>query len=214
MILDVVQVSKDLFAANFVVKRGDIQVGFFSLQGNMGSMEAKISGKLFEQDIDMQYGKTDDIGANYSFRPYLINKKGVYNGVVYQTKYNGGLFKKFDYHQMKKTGVTYDLFPIGFGNEGSKSPIYQDNTQIAQIEKDCVVYNDLHNYKVFAIDESSSETAVLFAIYMYINAGYKPGKKAVSSSVKVVSTTTNKLLKEKYDPTFTSRIKEMESIAE
>lgn len=213
MILDVVQVSKDLFSASFVVKRGDVQVGCFSLQGNMGSMEAKISGKLFEQDIEMQYGKTNDVGAAYSFRPYLINENGIYNGVVYQTKYNGGLFKKFDYQQMKNAGVTYDLFPISFGNEGSKSPIYKENTQIAQIEKDCVVYNDLHIYKIFALDELSSEIAVLFAIYMYINAGYKPGEKAVSSTVKVISTTTNKLLKEKYDPTFISRIKEMDGIA-
>lgn len=208
MILDVIQVSKNLFSANFVVKRGNVQVGNFSLQGRFGSMEANISGKLFEQDIDMQFGKIDDIDVTHPFRPYIINKNGIYNGVVYQTKNNGGLFKKFDYHQMKKAGVTYDLFPIGLGKEGSKSPVYQDNTQIAQIEKEWVVYNDLHIYKVFAQDKFSSEIAVLFAIYMYINAVYNPGEKVISSTVKVVSTTTNKLLLEKYNSNFTKYIKE------
>ena len=41
---------------------------------------------------------------------------------------------------------------------------------------------------------------------MYINAGYKPGEKVVSSKVKAVSTTTNKLLKEKYNPEFIKSI--------
>lgn len=206
MILDVVQVSKDLFAASFVVKRGSAQVGNFSLKGRLGSMEANISGKLFEHSFDMCFGKSDNIDVARPFRPYIIDENGIQNGVVYQTKFNGGLFKKFDYHQMKKSGITYDLFPIGLGKDGSKSPIYQDNAQIAQIEKDCIVYNDLHTYKIFAKDEFSSEIAVLFAIYMYINAGYRAGEKAITSTVKVVTKTTNKLLLEKYNSDFTKYI--------
>ncbi|WP_294953169.1 hypothetical protein [uncultured Eubacterium sp.] len=206
MILDVVQVSKDLFAASFVINRGNVQVGDFSLKGSLGSMEANITGKLFEHSFEMRFGKSDIIEMAHPFRPYIIDKNGVQNGIVYQTKFNGGLFKKFDYHQMKKAGITYDLFPIGLGTDGSKSPIYQDNTQIAQIEKDCVVYNDLHTYKIFAQDEFSGEIAVLFAIYMYINAGYKPGKKDITSTVKVVTKTTNKLLLEKYNSDFTKYI--------
>ena len=206
MILDVVQVSKDLIAARFVVKRGSAQVGNFSLKGRLGSMEANISGKLFEHSFDMHFGKSDNIDVARPFRPYIIDENGVQNGVVYQTKFNGGLFKKFDYHQMKKAGITYDLFPIGLGKEGCKCPIYDFNTQIAQIETDCVIYNDLHIYKIFAQDEFSCKIAVLFAIYMYINAGYKPGEKVISSKVKVVSTTTNKLLKEKYNPEFIKSI--------
>lgn len=208
MILDVVQVSKDLFAASFVVNRGNIQIGNFSLNGKLGSMEAKITGKLFEHNIDMYFGKTDNIDVAHPFRPYTINKNGVINGVVYQTKFNGGIFKKFDYNQMKKAGITYDLFPIGLGKEGCKCPIYDFNTQIAQIETDCVIYNDLHIYKIFAQDEFSSEIAVLFAIYMYINAGYKPGEKAITSTVKVVTKTTNKLLLQKYNSEFTKNIEE------
>lgn len=206
MILDVVQVSKDLFAASFVVKRGSAQVGNFSLKGRLGSMEANISGKLFEHSFDMRFGKSDNIDVARPFRPYIIDENGVQNGVVYQTKFNGGLFKKFDYHQMKKSGITYDLFPIGLGKDGSKSPIYQDNAQIAQIEKDCIVYNDLHTYKIFAQDEFSCKIAVLFAIYMYINAGYRAGEKAITSTVKVVTKTTNKLLLEKYNSDFTKYI--------
>ena len=141
---------------------------------------ANITGKLFEHSFEMRFGKSDIIEMAHPFRPYIIDKNGVQNGIVYQTKFNGGLFKKFDYHQMKKAGITYDLFPIGLGTDGSKSPIYQDNSQIAQIEKDCVVYNDLHTYKIFAQDEFSGEIAVLFAeseleeaiIELFKNEGY------------------------------------------
>lgn len=206
MILDVVQVSKDLFAASFVVKRGSAQVGNFSLKGRLGSMEANISGKLFEHSFDMRFGKSDNIDVARPFRPYIIDENGVQNGVVYQTKFNGGLFKKFDYHQMKLNGMIFDLFPIGFGNEGSKSPIYNGKEQIAQIEKNCVVYNDLHKYRIYAVDTFASQIAIFFCVYMYINAGYKPGEKVVHSEVKVMSTTTNKLLKEKYNPEFIKSI--------
>lgn len=206
MILDVVQVSKDLFAASFVVKRGSAQVGNFSLKGRLGSMEANISGKLFEHSFDMRFGKSDNIDVARPFRQYIIDENGVQNGVVYQTKFNGGLFKKFDYHQMKLNGMIFDLFPIGFGNEGSKSPIYNGKEQIAQIEKDCVVYNDLHKYRIYAVDTFASQIAIFFCVYMYINAGYKPGEKVVHSEVKVMSTTTNKLLKEKYNPEFIKSI--------
>lgn len=206
MILDIEQVSKDLFLADFVINRGSNQVGSFSLKGILGSMEASVAGEFLGQKFEMNFGKLDDVEVSHPFRPYILIENGIANGTVYQTKFNGGLFKKFDYHQMKKSGMTYELFPIGFGSEGSKSPVYQGNKQIAQIEKNCVVYNDLHNYRIYAEDEYASNIAVFFAIYMYVNAGFKPGEKFVSSTVKVISVTTNKLIKEKYNSEFTKYI--------
>lgn len=202
MILDVIQTSKELFSASFIIERQNIKIGNFSLQGRLGSMEAEIQGTIYEQPFKMVYGKMDDLEVDCPFRPYLIYKGDLLNGTVYQTTFNGGLFKRFDYHQMKLNGKIFDLFPIGFGKEGSKSPIYNGDEQIAQIEKECVVYNDLHKYRIFAVDAFASQIAIFFCIYMYVNAGYKPGEKVVHSEVKVVSTTTNKLLKEKYNPEF------------
>lgn len=69
---------------------------------------------------------------------------------------------------MKLNGMIFDLFPIGFGNEGSKSPIYNGNKQIAQIEKDCIVYNDLHNYRIFAEDLFASQIAI-FSVFICIS---------------------------------------------
>lgn len=208
MILDIIQVSKDLFSANFLINRGANQIGSFSIQGRLGSMEASITGEILEQRFGMNFGKLDDVEVSHPFRPYLLSENGIVDGMVYQTKYKGGVFKKFDYHQMKKGGITFDLFPIGFGNEGSKSPIYLGNKQIAQIEKECIVYNDLHDYRIYVKDDYASKIAIFFTIYMYVNASFKPGEKIVSSTVKVVSVTTNKLLKEKYNSEFTKYIEE------
>lgn len=208
MILDVIQVSNELFSANFIINRGSKQTGSFFLQGRLGSMEAVICGNFGKRLFEMKYGSTDDLGIKYPFRPYIISENNIEHGTIYQTKYNGGLFNKFDYHQMKNNGLTFDLFPIGFGKEGSKSPIYVENKQIAQIEKECTVYNDLHNYRIYAKDDCSAYIAILFVVYMYINGGYKAGEKALSSTVKVVSTTTNKILKGKYNPDFKNSIEE------
>lgn len=206
MILDVIQISKELFSANFIINRGSKQIGSFLLQGRLGSMEAIICGCFGERSFEMKYGSTDDLDIKYPFRPYIISENNIEYGTIYQTKYKGGLFNKFDYHQMKKNGLTFDLFPIGFGKEGSKSPIYIENKQIAQIEKESIVYNDLHNYRIYAKDDYSAYIAILFVVYMYINAGYKAGEKELSSTVKVVSTTTNKILKGKYNPDFKKNI--------
>lgn len=207
MILELVQKNKDLFAAQFVIKRAAEQIGEASLQGRMGSMEAAIRGTFYNIDFEMTFDRRNALGKKM-FRPYLLKQGGMEVGSVYQTIHKEGMFKSYEYHHMVKDGMLYDLFPIGFGDEGGKCPIYLDCEQIAQVEKDCVVYNDLHNYRIFAADENAAFIAVLFCMYMYVNACYRPGEKAVSSKVKSVSVTTNKLLKEKYNPYFKDGIAE------
>lgn len=207
MIFNLIQTNKDLFASQFEVKRGAEQIGAVSLQGKLGSMEAVICGTFCGVKFEMGFGRSNYIEAG-AFRPYLLKQNGIEAGTVYQTKYNGGLFKKYEFHQMVRNGLTYDLFPIGFGNDGSKCPIYHGKKQVAQIEKDCMVYNDLHDYHVFAIDENEALTALFFCLYMYVNVCYKPGQKVLSSTSKTVSITTNKLLKEKFDPYFRDSVTE------
>ena len=75
MILDVIQVSKDLFSASFEIKRENTQIGNFSLQGRLGSMEAEIQGTIHEQTFKMVYGKMDNLEVDHPFRPYLIYKE-------------------------------------------------------------------------------------------------------------------------------------------
>ena len=207
MILNLIQTNKELFAASFVICRGLDEIGTVSLQGKMGSMEASIIGSFYDTGFEMGFERCHSIEKKV-FRPYLIKQDGVEIGAVYQTKYNGGLFQKFEFHQMKNNGLFYDLFPIDMGEDGCKCPIYRDGKQIAQVEKECVVYNDLHHYQVFASDAAAGLISVLFCLYMYVNGCYKPGEKAVISKSKTVAVTLNKRLKAMYNAHFKEGITE------
>ena len=96
--------------------------------------------------------------------------------------------------ERKKSKINYNL---------AQCPTQE---QIAQIEKECVVYNDLHHYQVFAEDENAGLISLIFSMYMYINACYKPGVKASKSCSKTISVTKDPCLLEKYDPDFKSKI--------
>mgnify|MGYP000818851168 CR=1 FL=1 len=86
--------------------------------------------------------------------------------------------------------------------EGGKHPVYCGNKQIAQIDKPCEIYNDLHHYTIYAVDQDAAEISALFAAYMYINASFEPGQKVKQSYTKCTSITLNKTLKQKYNPDF------------
>lgn len=214
MIADIIQTEKGLYTASFVVKQGTEQIGSFFLQGKLGSMEAEVQGKIFDTNIQMRFGKIESykLTRAQAFRPYLIfmDDNPMPQGNIYQTTFNGGFWNKFSFHQLILNEKIFDLYPIAMGEKGGKSPLFFENKQIAQIDKECVVHNDLHNYKIFAEDASAVQKAVIFAIYMYINAGFKPGKKAISGEAKTISTITNKFLKGKYDPFFVEKIKSLE----
>ncbi len=205
MIIELKQINKELFSSRFVINRGKNEIGTVFLKGELGSMEADIFVDFNGTKIEMRHGrdKTIDVKA---FRPYLISQNDEHIGTVYQTQYNGGIFKKYDFHQMVKAGLTYDLFPIAFGDDGVKCPLYLASEQIAQIEKDNIVYDELHNYRIYSKDENAGLLSLLFCMYMYVNACYKPGVKVVESKVKNNFVTKNKMLLEKYNPAFKEKI--------
>ena len=210
MFFEVKQTQKELFAADFHVMCVGEVVGQMHLEGTLGSMEGKLRGEAFGKELRMDYGKGSTApDSKEVFRPYKIVLGEGKHGCVYQTSQKEGWFSKIDYHQLVLDGVIYNMYPIGFGSEGSKNPIYMGNEQIALIEKDCVVYNELHQYRIYIADKEWAMVALIFAYYMYINAGYKPGVKVTQSVSKTVSTTTNKKLKQKYVPVFCNELKDV-----
>lgn len=206
MIFNVIQTKKDLYAADFVCGNSSC-VGKMHLEGGLASMEGRWSIECFDRVWNMEIRRKMSRGDKI-FRPYEILEYGETVGHVYQTYQKTGVFSRYDYHHMEYHGISYDMFPIGFGREGSKSPIYMGSRQISLIEKECEVIDELHQFHVFAEDDRAAEVSVLFACYMYTNAFYVPGKKVTSSVSKTVSISTNKELKAKYDSKFKKRIQE------
>ena len=143
-----------------------------------------------------------------AYRPYKIfNSEHRILGNVAQIDQREGWFTTISYmHMYIVDQEQYDLYPIGFGAEGGKHPVYCGNKQIAQIDKPCEIYNDLHHYTIYAVDQDAAEISALFAAYMYINASFEPGQKVKQSYAKCTSITLNKTLKQKYNPDFKETI--------
>lgn len=203
MYLELVQRSKELFTADFDIVENQSAVGSLALQGKLGSLDAKITIQYRGSEISLTPGVRDfNILAKKPFRPYTIAFNGNNKGVICQTEIKTGMFSKIEFHQIEMSGQIYEMYPIGFGNEGAKNPIYVGNDQRGLIEKDCEIINDLHIYKITCVDELSAIIGLLFAAYMYVNAAFKPGVAVTKSVHKVISKTTNKALLQKYNPSF------------
>lgn len=213
MILKIEQQQKELFSADFTIWRLEKEVGFIFVQGKFGSMESEITIHLFDKDYYMVYA-----GGLLKERP-LPDKSKAYRtykifdsehrilGNVAQIDQKEGWFTTISYMHMYIAGrEQYDLYPIGFGTEGGKHPVYCGNKQIAQIEKPSEIYNDLHHYTIYAVDQDAAEISALFVAYMYINANFNPGQKVKKSYTKYNSITLNKTLKQKYNPDFKAAI--------
>lgn len=208
MILDINQTSKGLVTADFIVKHGEKEIGSFSMKGSLLSMEADIRGSLHDCPFTMTRSKAVKSKEKEHFRPYSILEFGKEIGLIFQAEKKISLFKGYSFYEMSCFGNTYTMYAIGMGNEGGKMPIYCGDTQIAQIEKDCVVYNGLHNYKVYIEQNVPIKAIIWLCAYLYVTGQYTPGEKIISGKTKTISVTTNKLLKEKYNPKFTENIKE------
>ncbi|MCD8142957.1 MAG: hypothetical protein LUD83_06750 [Clostridiales bacterium] len=205
MILELRQTRKELYSAEFVVLRSAQEAGAVQVEGKFGHREAVIRGSLYDAAFELRYGKSSAIRSK-AFRPYKISIDGIETGVVYQTEEKTGPFKSRIFHQMVRNGRTLERYAVALAGERTKYPIYCGSEQVALAESDRTIYNDLFHYRIYAPDADSSLTALLFCLYMYINACYKPGKKAIRSVATGAFVTTDPVLLDKYDPHFQDTI--------
>ena len=201
------QQSKDLFNGKFDILSKNEVVGTISFEGKLGSIEANFVGIIFGKDFSLKCENEILTGTNKKFRPYNIIVSDNIIGEVYQTEYKKNIFSKYDYIKCLYNQKEYNLYSIGLGEKGVCS-LYCNEEQVAQIEKDGIVYNDLHNYDIYSIDENSALIAVLMSCYMYVMACYKPGVKVTESVKKNYSKTTNKELISKYNPEWINGVKD------
>lgn len=201
------QQSKDLFSGEFEIFNNNELVGNVSFEGKLGSIEANFVGTIFGKDFSLKCENEILTGPNKKFRPYNIIVSDNIIGEVYQTEYKKNIFSKYDYIKCLYNQKEYNLYSIGLGEKGVCS-LYCNEEQIAEINKDGIIYNDLHNYDIYSIDENSALIAILMSCYMYVMACYKPGVKVTESLKKNYSKTTNKDLISKYNPEWINSVKE------
>lgn len=200
MIIDIRQQNKKMFEANFEIVSNNNILGKINVKGKLGSMEVSLNG--IYNNIPFEFKYNGDIlikNKDKKYRPYLIIKNNDVIGEIYQTNKKTGLFSNYEYNKLIYYTETYKEYSIGLGTE-TKCPIYMNDIQIAQIDTESIIYNDLHNYKIYVKNDDYALISIIFACYMYINTGFKPGVEVKESVTKYYNKTTNEELNSKYNP--------------
>ena len=212
MIFSILQTKTGLFSADFDIRdQSGTPLGKIHLQGSIMTNTANMNGIFQEDMFSLRYGFKDRKSVDIPVvQPYTILLNNTPCGAVFETHHKQGVLRSSAFHRLMIHSSEYDRFPIGFGEQGGKHPIYHGTRQIAQIEKGCVVHNGLHEYQVFSEDVQSGLIAVLFACYMHLQGAYHAGEKVTKSVSKRMSMTTDSWLLEKYNPDFTRRIQQMD----
>lgn len=199
MIIDLRQKNKEIFEANFEIVSNDNILGSINIKGKLGSMETSLTGIYNNIPFELEYiGGLFNKTKDRKFRPYQVIVSKNIVGKIYQKDKKTGLFSKYSYNELIYDNKFYKEYNIGLGTE-SKCPIYLNDNQIAQIDIDTTIYNDLYNYKIYVKNNKDSLLPIIFACYMYINSGFKPGIKAEKSITKYYIKTKNKELNSKYN---------------
>lgn len=139
--------------------------------------------------------------------PYAISKDGKSYGKMYAAVSDGNFFTRYGYVCLElPDGAVFSMYEIGLGKDGIVYPIYKGEKIVAEIDKGCVVHNNLDDYSIFAEDEEACMIAVLLCIYLDANSFANRGEIVKSGVSKMYFKTTNKRLNAKYDPAFKARI--------
>ena len=196
MLLEFSQTKKDLYSADFNIICDGSVIGNAFLNGNMSSVFADWNIQLCDDVIHL--------------RKMEIIINGESTGVVFQKKKKKSFFREYSvHHVIYNEKELFSLYPIGFGKEGSKSPVYLEtggkSLQVAQINKDSTVYDDLHVFRCYVLEQKHAMTIVLFCALMYTMGCYRPGEKTIRGTKTTCSVTLEKELLSKYDPLFEQR---------
>ena len=206
MILDIKQQNKEMFEANFNIISNENILGSINVKGRLGSTEVSLKG--FYNNLQFELKNINNLHEkNKNFKTYQIIVSGKKVGEIYQVDKKTSLFSKYSYNELNYEGKYYKEYGIGLGKE-VKNTIYLNENQISQINKETIIYNDLHNFKIYVKNDKYLLVAILFSCYMYINGCFKPGVKVKKSIVKCYNKTTNKELNSKYNPNWIKEIKE------
>lgn len=117
-----------------------------------------------------------------------------------------GLFREKGWHKpsyfrLYLEGREWRLYEVGLGKEGLKLPVWREGRQVALLEKDSVVVDNLDRYDMFLLTpEDTVPTALLGLYYDFMRFGNR-GEYQKGKSVSYIYTRNRDVLA-KYDPAF------------
>lgn len=208
MYFKVEQIKNGLYSAQFnILDINENKIGDVILTGRLGFMDADIQINLSNESIILKrvFNKKDKNNKRL-FRPYTIIKNNVEEGKIGTSYIKDGFFTKVAIKELTLNNMITESYSCGLGEKGKVYSIYANDNQIAEIHKECVVYNGLHKYEMKCIDEKYYIPVLIQCLYAFVFTDYTPGKKIISGKSKTISITTNHILKSKYNPNFGEKI--------
>ena len=208
MIIEMIQQQKGLFDADFTFCRRGETIGDYYVQGSLGTMESSSSGTFLNRSFSLEYaaGKVFKTKKG-KHRPYQIKESGMLKGEICLINRKVGWLRYRSFYALNYGDHFYEAYAIGIGKE-TKTLIFDQNVQIAQIDKELTVYDDLHHFVLYIKEEQHAAVALYFACYLYVYGCFQSGVEVKKSVVKSYAKTTNKDLLAKYDPDWACEIKE------
>ena len=131
------------------------------------------------------------------WQPYKVD--GNFPGKFHHVEEKEKLFHTLNYDEYLTQAYIYTGYTVGIREKGITS-IYVHDKIVAQIDKNLLVKNELHNFTIYADGSCSAQIAVLFSIYLYMTGFFEVGQAVSKSITKGCSVTWDKSLKDKYDP--------------
>lgn len=110
----------------------------------------------------------------------------------------------FLFYEFVLDGMLYTIYEVGCGKDGIKLPVYNGDKQVGLIEKGAVTYDNKDTYSIAAINKRVAEAGVLFTLYYDFVRFGRRGEVSRRSKKTRYYYTTNKALKEKYNPDWKS----------
>ena len=78
-------------------------------------------------------------------------------------------------------GRTFTMYDVGLGSQGIKLPIYEDERQVALVEKHAFVRNMSDSYEIYAMEDALLPFAALAALYYDRDCFSNKGKQTAAS---------------------------------
>ncbi len=204
MILKVSQIDKGFNNASFEILENDKSVGAIRIHGEPNSENSFIKGIFDNNKFSLNY-----VNRKYNEKeisnPYIIinNNRA---GTVYNPVNSNNIFNKTTHQKLTLDDSMYDCYNVGFGKEGVKKIIFYDDKQIALVEYDTLIHNELFNFNIYVEDSAAALITILFIIHSYTTSYFSYEDINFDKVKKVHSITLNKDIKIKYDPEFKEKI--------
>jgi len=119
-------------------------------------------------------------------------------GAIFRKRTKG--FLGYYFFEMQLNNSVFLIYEVGLGKQGIKLPVYHQNQQVALIEKGTQTNNNLDSYSLCAIDAKTAQLMSLFCVYYDFMRFGNHGEVSVNSKQVTYVYTSNKKLKEKYNP--------------